>query len=169
MAIMVGMEYAQFKKHKCILLQIDLDNAYDWITWSFVSNVLKKPGLKHLICNSIFYMEGGSSYTILFNTIVMREFQVKRSIHQGCPLAPLLFATCTHPLIAMLELKATFKEIGGTSLPNGEQLLAKLFENDSLLFLKVELENISKALEIVQLFAMASGSQCNIEKSRLIA
>ena len=77
---MVGMEYVQFTKHKCVLLQLDLDKAYDWITWSFVSEVLKKFGFGPRVCNTIYTMGAGSSSTVLFNTIVVGEFQVKRSI-----------------------------------------------------------------------------------------
>ena len=44
-----------------------------------------------------------------------------------------------------------------------------MFADDSLLFLEENKENIGRALEIVQEFAMASGSQCNIEKSRRIS
>ena len=49
------------------------------------------------------------------------------------------------------------------------QLLIKIFADDSLLFLRAEGNNVRKALELVQLFATASGSQCNIEKSKLIS
>ena len=69
----------------------------------------------------------------------------------------------------MLEVTTTKKEIYGLCLPNGKQLLAKLFVDDSLMYLKVEKENLRKALEIVHLSATISGSQCNIEKSRLIS
>ena len=41
---MVGIEYAQFTKQECILLQLDLDKAYNKITLSFFSEVLKKFG-----------------------------------------------------------------------------------------------------------------------------
>ena len=44
LAAMVGMEYVQFTKQECILLQLDLSKAYDWITWSFVSDVLQRFG-----------------------------------------------------------------------------------------------------------------------------
>ena len=106
---------------------------------------------------------------MLLNTIVVGEFQVKRSICQGCPLAPLLFSACAHPLVAMLEKAVAKKEICGLCLPNGKQLLAKLLADDSLLFLKVEPNILRKALEIVQLFSLVLGSQCNIEKSILIS
>ena len=80
-----------------------------------------------------------------------------------------MFATCTHPLVSLLEIAVEKKEIYGMSLPKGEQLLVKLFANDFLLFLKANLQNMRRALEIVHLFAKASVSQCNIEKSRLIS
>ena len=80
LAAMVGMEYAQFTKQECIIIQLDLDKAYDWITWSFVSKVLKKFSFRPQICNAIYTMGVGSSSSILFNTVVVGEFQVKRSI-----------------------------------------------------------------------------------------
>ena len=123
---MVGMEYAQFTKQECILLQLDLDKAYDWITWSFVSEVLKKFGFGPRICNSIFTMGEGSPSVVLFNIVVMGEFQVKRSFQQGCPLASLLFAICTHPLAALLEAPIAKKEISRLCLPNAVQLLIHL-------------------------------------------
>ena len=75
----------------------------------------------------------------------------------------------TYPLVVMLEFAIAKKEIYGLSLPNGEKMLAKLFVDDSLLFLKVEPGNLRKVHEIVQLFASPLGSQCNIEKSRPIS
>ena len=77
---MVGMEYAQFTKQECVLLQLDLDKAYDWITWSFVSEVLNNFGFGPKICNAIYTMGAGSSSVVLFNSVVVGEFQVKRSI-----------------------------------------------------------------------------------------
>ncbi len=111
----------------------------------------------------------GSSSELMFNARIVGSFEVKRSIRQGCPLAPLLFAACTHPLIASLEQAAANNEIKGLLLKDGKHLLAKMFADDSLLFLQAEKENIRRALEIVQNFATASGSQCSIEKSRLIS
>ena len=111
----------------------------------------------------------GSSFAILFNMVVVGRFQVKRLIHQGWPVAPLLLVAWTHVLVTMLKSITSKKEIFELSLPNGEQILAKLFADDSLLFLKAKLDNLRKALQIVQLFAPTSWSKCNIEKSRMIS
>ena len=79
-------------------------------------------------------------------------------------MAP-LFAACTHSLVALLEVAAAKKEIARLSLPNGEHFLVKLFEDDSLIFLKADTQILRRALEIVYLFAKALGSQCSIDKS----
>ena len=71
LAAMVGMEYAQFTKQECILLQLDLDKAYDRITWSFVSEVLQKFGFGPRMCKAIYTMGEGSSSAVLFNTVVV--------------------------------------------------------------------------------------------------
>ena len=95
LAIMVGMEYAQFEKQEYILLQLYLDKAYDWISWSFIQDVLKTFGFGPRICKTILAMGIRSSTKLLFNMKIVGEFKLKCSIRQGCPLAPLLFVACS--------------------------------------------------------------------------
>ena len=64
-------------------------------------------------------------------------------------MAPLLFAAYTHPLVALLESAVAKKEISRLSLPNGKQLMIKIFADDSLLFLKADPQNVRRGLEIV--------------------
>ena len=84
-------------------------------------------------------------------------------------MASLLFAIATHPLIIALQHAAQGGLIKGLVLPNDDQLLIKMFEDDSLLFLQADSTILRNALQIVQDFAVASGSMCNIEKSRLLS
>ena len=166
LAAMVGIEYADQTKQECILLQLDLDKAYDRIEWSFIEEVMKALGFGTRICSVVRTLGMGSFSELLFNNTIVGAFEVMRSIRQGCPLAPLLFAIGSHPLVTALEASAVKGEIQGLELPGGKQLLAKLFADDSLLFLKAKLEVLRKALQIVEQFAVALGS---IEKSMLIS
>ena len=120
LAAMIGMEYAKFKKQECILLQLDLDKAYDRITWSFVQDTLQNLGFGPRICQAVKTLGGGSSSELLFNSRLVGSFDVKRSIRQGCPLAPLWFAACTHPLIALMEQAAERGEITGLQIHNAK-------------------------------------------------
>ena len=84
-------------------------------------------------------------------------------------MAPFLFAFNSHPLIIAPEDSASKELIQGLALPNGQHMLGKMFVDDSLVFLKADREVVRNALEVVQLFAEASGSKCNIEKSKMIS
>ncbi len=167
---MVGIEYASCTKQECILLQLDLDKAYDRIEWGYVEEVMLVLGFGPRVRSMVCTLGEGSVSELLFNNRIVGSFEVKRAIRQGCPLAPLFFAIGSRPLVvAALESSAEKGEIQGLALPGGKHLLAKLFADDSLLFLKANSDCLRKALQIVQLFATASGSKCNIEKSRLIS
>ena len=58
-------------------------------------------------------LEVGSLSQILFNRRIVGSFSVKRSIRQGCLLAPLLFTMCLHPMAIALEAEATACNIEG--------------------------------------------------------
>ena len=66
-----------------------------------------------------------------------------------------------------IKLEAENKNLEGLAIPNVDQLLIKLFEDKSLLFLKVSSNTLIMALQVIQKFAVASRSQCNIDKSSL--
>ena len=82
---------------------------------------------------------------------------MRRSIKQGCPLAPLLFAIFSHRLALALENKAAKGNIIGLVIQD-DQVLLKMFADDSLLFLKAKDRVVRNALDVIQIFAIASGS-----------
>ena len=95
---MIGIEYATTTQQECILLQLDLDIAYDRVGWLFVSRTTKDLGFGPKMSSTVMILCEGSSSQLLFNKRIVRTSQVKRSIRPGCPLAPPLFAMCSHSL-----------------------------------------------------------------------
>ena len=152
----------------CVLLQLDLDKAYDRIGWTFVTRAIEALGFGLKMTSVVLSLGFGSCSQLLFNRRLVGSFRVMRSIKQGCPLAPLLFTICSHPLALALEEEAAKGGIPGLAMQD-DQLLLKMFADDSLLFLKAEDRVVRNALDVIQIFSIASSSQCNIEKSRLIS
>ena len=120
---------------------------------------MKALGFGTHICSVVRTLGMGSFSELLFNNTIVGSFEVIRSIRQGCPLAPLLFAIGSHPLVTALEESAEKGEIQGLELPDGKHLLAKLFADDSILFLKAKQEVLRNAPQIVEKFAVASRGQ----------
>ena len=44
LAAMIGIDYANLTNQECIVLQLDLDKAYDKIGWSFITQKMRTLG-----------------------------------------------------------------------------------------------------------------------------
>ena len=54
LAAMIGIDYAKLTNQECILLQLDLDKAYDRIGWSFIGHTMGPLGFGPTMSLSIF-------------------------------------------------------------------------------------------------------------------
>lgn len=62
-----------------------------------------------------------------FNGLFTQPFPLHRGVHQGCPLAPLLFALSSQPLMLFLKDHATQGNISGIPIMLDQSLLHQLF------------------------------------------
>ena len=104
---------------------------------------------------------------VMLNEGVTSDNALRRSIRQGCPLSPLLFAIVTHPLSVVLSRIATNGDIVGLHLPSGGQLVAQA--NDSFMFLQASRENLEKGMLVWNRFALAFRLHISWRKSSLIS
>ena len=72
----------------------------------------------------IFLLGQDAVSRVMLNGGVTLDIALTRSVRQGCPLSPLLFATVTHPLLVMLSRLTTNGDIVGLYLPSRGQLVA---------------------------------------------
>lgn len=93
------------------------------------------------------------------------NFPVKRSIKQGCPLAPLLFAIAANSLGWLLQEQIVKEELHGLRQPNGEQMVCQQFADDTNLLIQNSEEDIKTAIQCLEKFFLASGSKVNHEKT----
>ena len=84
---------------------------------------------------------------VMLNGGVTSDIALTRSVRQGCPLSPLLFAIVTHPLLVLLSRLATNCDIVGLHLSCGGQLVAQALADDSFMFLQASREKSHHALK----------------------
>lgn len=167
LAVQLGVEYARRSKQEMILLQLDFAKAFDSVNWDFISNTLHKMGFGPKISNVINLLGMGAESVLSLNGFLTPAIPIKRSVRQGCPLSPLLFAVATHPLFCMLEKLSTDGVLQGLRLP--QRSLAGLgFADDTLMFLQASNSNIATCLTLMGMFSDASNLKLNIDKSTLI-
>lgn len=90
---------AETKRFKGFLLSLDLEKAFDRVNHSFLWDVLMKFGFPEQIINCVKKLYVHASSRVLYNGFLSKEFKIKASVRQGCPLSMLLFVLYIEPLI----------------------------------------------------------------------
>ncbi|KAA3453419.1 reverse transcriptase [Gossypium australe] len=75
-------------------IKLDLEKAYDRISWEFIHVSLVAAGIPEGIRKDIMNAISSSTMQILWNGVPSRPFKPARGIRQGCPLSPFLFVLC---------------------------------------------------------------------------
>jgi hypothetical protein len=99
---------------------------------------------------------------VIVNGFFTDTFQAHRGVRQGCSLSPLLYILCLEPLLTKFR---SDRLITGFLLP-GEETESRVvaYADDVNLVLKDE-PSVRKALGLVDIFGLASGSKLNFLKS----
>lgn len=106
LTVQLGIEHAKQSKQNVVMLQLDYAKAFDTVGWDFISAVMHKMGFGPRMTNIIYTLAAGASSIININGRLSNPINIRRSVRQGCPLSPLLFALASHPLFCYLEKQA---------------------------------------------------------------
>ncbi|KAK5840215.1 hypothetical protein PVK06_009102 [Gossypium arboreum] len=75
-------------------IKLDLEKAYDKISWDFIDVSLGAAGILEVLRKVIMDAISSSTMQILWNGVPSNSFKPVRGIRQGCPLSPYLFVLC---------------------------------------------------------------------------
>ncbi|KAH1114932.1 hypothetical protein J1N35_008310 [Gossypium stocksii] len=75
-------------------IKLDLEKAYDRISWDFIEVTLVAIGILEFLRKVIMDAISLSTTQILWNGALSQSFKPLRGIRQGCPLSPYLFVVC---------------------------------------------------------------------------
>ncbi|KAA3453503.1 reverse transcriptase [Gossypium australe] len=79
---------------KWLAIKLDLEKAYDKVSWKFIEVSLVAIGIPKRLRKVIMNAISSSPMQILWNRVPSRSFKPVRGIRQGCPLSPYLFILC---------------------------------------------------------------------------
>ncbi|KAL3682349.1 hypothetical protein R1sor_000371 [Riccia sorocarpa] len=104
-----------------------------------------------------------------FDRDFMEPVKIKKGVRQGCPLAPLLFALSTQPLMRALKEAERTGEWKGLRLPNLRFVTHELFADDTSVFISATAGDFRKVKTVIEHFELASGAVLNMQKSLVLA
>ncbi|RVX00219.1 putative ribonuclease H protein [Vitis vinifera] len=135
----------QKRKEKGLICKLDIEKAYDSISWDFLMKILRKLGFGARWMEWIWWCISTAKFSVLVNGVPTGFFSSTKGLRQGDPLSPHLFVLGMEVLSALLRRAA----VGG-------------------FFSGCRKENMTFLSWILAWFEAASGLRINLAKSELI-
>ena len=162
----------QKRKERGILCKLDIEKAYDRITWNFILKVLKKMSFGDTWVSWIEWCISTATFSVLVNGSPAGFFGSSRGLRQGDPLLPYLFVLGMEALSLMIDKAAEGGFISGYMFKGRDntvkQITHLLFADDTLVFCKDTEDQMTHLYWILAWFEALSGLNINLEKSSLL-
>ena len=160
------IEEAKRDSKSCLVFKVDVEKAYDSVSWDFLLYMLQRTGF----CSKwVKWIEGclkSASISILVNGNPSAEFIPSRGIRQGDPLAPFLFNVVAEGLNGLLKKAKQENLYKGFQVGRHNVNITILqYANDTIFFGEASMENAIAIKTILRVFELASGLKINFAKS----
>lgn len=147
-------------------MKLDMEKAYDRMSWTFVTAVLKKIGFSDLRTDMVFRLISRVWYSIIINGSRTGLFTSSHGLKQGDPLSPSLFIIAAEVLPRSLNnLHANRKFIPFSMPTNGPLINHMAYADDILIFSNGNNRSIGLIIKQIRRYEQSSGQQVNNNKS----
>lgn len=155
-------------KKRWMAIKLDLEKAYDRLSWHFIKETLGDIGLPDDFVNLVWQCISTPRMRMLWNGEALNEFSPSRGIWQGNPLSPYLFVLCIEKLFQMITMAVEHNQGHPIQLSRGGPNISHLaFVDDVLLFAEAGVEQIMLMKGILDVFCRVSGQKVSEEKTRI--
>jgi hypothetical protein len=96
-----------------VILKLDLEKAYDRVSWPFLRDVLVCKGFESGVVHRLMQLFTGGQTAISINGEIGPYFRNKRGVCQGDPISPLLFDSLADTLAIILDHASAAGHIKG--------------------------------------------------------
>ncbi|XP_028055196.1 uncharacterized protein LOC114259389 [Camellia sinensis] len=151
-----------------MIFKIDLEKAYDRLSWDFIKATLLELKLNDNWIELIMSCVSNQHSSILWNGEIIEGVQNGRGLRQGDPLSPYLFVLCMERLSNMINFKVHQGSWKGIKASRNSPSVSHLFfADDLILFAQANQMNCDTIIDVLCEFCEVSGQKINYAKSKL--
>ncbi|XP_006590126.1 uncharacterized protein [Glycine max] len=161
-----AVEEAKRNHKPCMVFKVDIERAYDSVSWAFLSYMMRRMGF----CSKwIRWIEGcltSAMISVLVNGSPTNEFIPHRGLRQGDSLAPLLFNIAAEGLTGLMR-EALDKNLFSSFLVGKNNIPVNILQyaDDTIFFGEATWQNVKIIKSILRSFELVSGLKINFAKS----
>lgn len=116
-------------------IKVDLEKAYDRLSWDFIYETLREFGLPTILVRLIMECITTATMQLLWNGEITEIFTPSRGIRQGDPISPYIFVLCIERLSHGINDAVKRGHWKPIKLSRGGTSLSHLFFADDLILL----------------------------------
>jgi hypothetical protein len=157
------------RKEVGIFLKLDFEKAYNKVNWKLLFECMEKRGFHSTWCYQIKQVVSGGTVSVKVNNRIGSYIKSYKGVRQGDPPSLILFNFVANCLTRMVHKAQDNKLITGSIshiISNGVAILQ--YVDDTILFLKHDLEGATHMKFLLYLFEMLAGLKINFNKSEIL-
>ncbi|KAL3675581.1 hypothetical protein R1sor_025529 [Riccia sorocarpa] len=167
LSLRLAQDWVQESEQNMMFIKLDFQKAYDRVSHTYLWETLTALGVEEDNLKMIQGMVTGGSAQVHVNCFTGR-FQVERGVLQGCPLAPLLFAMTTQPLMRLLRTEESAGRLKGVCYGGESTLLHQIYADDTGINITLCEEQFARLRQVIHDFEQVSGVKLNVNKSMIM-
>ena len=148
-AVLIANELvdSSLRRKKCgLVCKLDIEKAYDSISWEFLYQVLGRMGFGSRWLSWMKWCMSTTSFLVLINGSPAGFFPSSRGLRQGDPLSPYLFVIGMEVLSCLINRAVDGNYLSGSRVANGrgEELAIShlLYADDTLIFCENDFDQL---------------------------
>lgn len=146
--------------------KVDIQKAYDTVSWDFLHRILVGFGFHDVMVNWIMECVTTASFSICINGDIHGYFDGKRGLRQGDPMSPYLF-TLVMEVLTLLLHRAVRQSLNFRfhALCEKQRLINLCFADDLFLFSRGDVRSSKIIMDSLEEFKEVSGLVPSVAKS----
>jgi hypothetical protein len=152
-----------------VAMKLDLQKAYDQVSWNFLKSVLENFGFSHIFIGWIMECISTVSFLTLINGRMTKYFKPTRGLRQGDPISSYLFILCQKVLSTVIDREFLNGAIKGVKVNVvGPSFRHVIYADDIMVFAKANCREVKVLNECLDTYCAWLGEKINRAKSSVI-
>ena len=140
------VDSAMRRKEQGMVCKLDIEKAYDSISWEFLYQVMNRMGFGSRWLSWIKWCISTASFSVLFNGSPAGFFSSFKGLRQGDPLSPYLFVIGMEALSCLINRAVEGNYFAGSRIAVGRwedfEISHLLYADDTLIFCQANIEKL---------------------------